>query len=165
MFLQSIKEVRAVRWSKAHLWDIKIETEAPVAPFDQWFPATDVEDDRWTMQNFDFTLHNTIYTIPQGSNQKLLRVTFADDVFRTIEVWLDDWVSKGILNNGEFITPVLDAMRRITILRLDELKNPINELTRSYWIVPQGSYNFNGRSESESGQNTVEFIKLATLES
>jgi len=167
MYLQSIETLRAVKWSKSYLWDIlflgadspnaRAEYRSqPKAPFDYWFPATEVETLDANVQVFDFSPPVRTMSIPKGSDYQRLSVNFVDDVDSTIELWISDWINGQIFNNGAGVSPVEECLRTCIVYRLDNARNPIHGW--QYSVFPSGEMPWQGRSESAVNEYKVDFV-------
>ena len=161
MYLTSIEQIRKIQWGRAHDWDIKFEDPKLGEPFNQWFPASDVEENIATLQTFQFEggIWDNLQ-IPKSTTPCTLKVTFYDDEKHTLLNWLDNWINKEILNDGEGVSPLEDCIKIVTIAKLDSMKNPIH-LT-SYYVFPEGEITFAGKSTAEAHVYTMNFIIAGT---
>jgi len=133
MYLRNINQVREVEFAKSYNWDIKLfnsQQGKPVnplpTPFDQWFPAIDVEEDIADLESYTFTRYMNDYKVPYKTNPKEVRITFYDDHNHKLSAWLDTWINKEILNEGNFISTLEDSVKfiqlaRTTISKRDDL--------------------------------------------
>ena len=166
MYLQGIETLRAVKWSKSYLWDIiflgavdfyKSATYGkPKAPFDTWFPATEVEVLDANIQVFDFSPPMRNLSVPKGSEVQRLSVNFVDDVDCTIQQWMAEWMNEQILNNGAGVSPVTECLRTCIVYRLNNARKPIKGWR--YNVFPTGELPWQGRSESAANEYKVDFV-------
>lgn len=146
-------QIRQVQWGAEYLWELRFP--AAPSPFNQWFPATDVEENLWNLEEKQFELFMNTYGIPAGTSLLDLKVTFNDDVYHTIRRWLTQWVNTEILNNNRGITPVGNCCKLVQLSKMNFQKQPIS--TSSYWVVPKGSMYYTGSSQSNVLNSMVEF--------
>lgn len=167
MYLESINTLRAVNWSRSYLWDIVFLGSTsrntspdwrygPDAPFDTWFPATEVEELRANLQVFDFHPPVRSMSIPKGSDVQRLSISFVDDVNSTLERWMEDWVNGQILNRGAGISPVEECLRSCIVYRIDPMHEPLYGWR--YHVYPTGELPWQGRSESATNDYKIDFI-------
>lgn len=167
MFLPGIETIRSVEWSKAFLWDIRFvpgkdkdgNPDKSLAPFDKWFPAIDVEENLWTLESMQVDTFIGTFKIPRATSSFDLRVTFMDDMKRTVQQWMTSWVNNTILRRNTSIARVEDpgVARMIQIAKLDSYHQPI-ESPKSYLVYPEGAHYWHGTSQSEVEQYQVNFI-------
>ena len=162
-WLNKAEVLRNVEWSTSIDWDVRFsDGGGPGAPFTDWFPAIDVEENIATLNNHVIEAYMSSYEFPMGSSIFDLSVTFIDDVKYTVHEWLADWINNGILNydkgNGPYLTPLADAVREIQLVRLDatrEWSRRLRDVT--YLVTPDGTLNWQGASSPEVGTNTFRF--------
>lgn len=155
--LNNISQVRSIDWNRAYLWDIRfLPPDNPPAPFDSWFPAVDVDDMMWSLTTYNPETPNFPLAIPTKAMQvRNLGITFQDDVYASIEMWLEEWVNGSILNRGECVSTLFEIIRRVEVLRLSLDKKPIFRCI--YEVYPTDTFTFTGRSESISNQYQTYF--------
>lgn len=92
--------------------------QPPKAPFNSWFPATDIEEDLASVESASFEIYNTTIRIPAKVSPRNLHLTMYDDVDGTIRNWLSDWCSRINGSDGEgFVTPLMSSVGIIQVLR------------------------------------------------
>lgn len=155
-FLNNIDQLRQVEWGKKFLWDIKFE-DAP-APFDQFFPAIDIEEDKAILEHYQFERLSKAFKVPQKTGVKSLRITFADDADNTLVDWLDDWINRLVLNNDGYVSTLERASKLVTLLKLNSTREELNNQQISYWVVPEGQVTYNGSSSSDAQSYSVTFV-------
>lgn len=154
MFLKGKNQLRNIDWSKAYLWDVRFP-DAPV-PFNSWFPATNVEENIYTLNTKSLELYISTYEIPLSTTLFDLKITFIDDIKLTIHEWVSNWINKEILNEGRGLTPISECCKTVQIVKLDAQKSPI--LTSNYKVFPKDAGYFNGSSESQPLSNVIQFV-------
>ena len=163
MFLTGIEQLRKVEWGKTYLWDIKFlsgEKDKLPAPFDQWFPATNVDETLYDIAAYSFDGGmNTGLKIPQSSNAKTIRITFVDKGFEkgslTLAEWLSAWAN-AVVGNGKYVLTLYEAVKSLIITKM----NSQREITAasSYYVFPEGKLSFVGTSESGIPTYDANFI-------
>ena len=151
-------QVRAISWGATYLWDIRFP-DAP-APFNQWFPATDVEENLATLNTKPLELFISTYEIPLSTTLFDLKITFTDDVKHTIEGWISSWINTDILNDGSGITPLADCCKLVQLTKTNFQKEILK--SASYWVFPKGALYFHGTSDASAVSNMVEFVIAGT---
>lgn len=160
-FLTSLHQMRNIEFGKSYLWDIRFP-DVP-APFNEWFPATEVEDDVASIESFEVEAFDTTIKVPQKTSSKSLRITFVDDVNLTLLKFFKSWMKNEILNENQttrYTSTLEESVKRIIIQKLDAAKNPVSEIT--YWVYPEEQLTFSGDSESGSRIYTMSFVKAGT---
>lgn len=159
-YLERQSQIRQIAWARTDLWDIRFPDDgdrlgAP-PPFDQWFPATDVEENILTLETMVIQGPFTTFEIPFGSSVFTLNVTFYDDQNHTLLNWLDEWVNKVILGDGQYVLTLSESVKRVMVAKLNARKDIVKET--SYLVFPKGAVNFHGTSQGEALQYSVPFI-------
>lgn len=115
-YLQNIDQVRSVEWAKSHLWDVKLET-AP-APFNEWFPAFQVEFEIGDVvaKVIDTTVSQ--FKIPGSMHVRSIRLHFYDDVEGTLELWFDDWINRVMFNRGLKVSTISEVTKVLHLMRV-----------------------------------------------
>jgi hypothetical protein len=167
MFTQG--QIRQISWSRSYLWDIRFPS-AP-APFKDWFPATDVSVEMGVLVSKEFTFFSTDCSIPIGTKEKSLNITFIDDAVHTLIDWVTFWMNtivspvsiKGnnfLIDSG--VLTLEQAVKEINIIRLNSKRNPINvgneEYIDKYKVYPTGTIKFIGDSDSKVNSYQVNFV-------
>ncbi|QJT70935.1 hypothetical protein GR7B_00137 [Vibrio phage vB_VcorM_GR7B] len=169
-FLESIDQLRLVEWNTDHLWDIRLPNidanklgELP-SYFQNWLPVIDIEENLATMNTQKFDLYNSNTSIPIGTGEFDMTLIFADDHENKLLTYFKNWINRDILgsNNQGRVTPVFDAARQIWVRKLTRQK--INVETRRYWVIPEGSVDFSGKSQSELSQYQVKLVVVGIPE-
>jgi hypothetical protein len=176
-----IEKLRSVEWAKKHLWALKfIEgNDNPPAPFDQFFPAIDVEVGEASLDSFSFDLGDNSFKIPQKSTVREMRITFIDDENLTIFNWIKNWIRIDLLNNGKYISAINDdhprvsgqgnvkPVRQVQVTKLKSSRFPSifppsnfnsRQIVNTYAVYPEGVLEFSGSSESGAQIYTVSFV-------
>lgn len=151
-------------WGALHLWDVQFPT-AP-APFDEWFPATDIEENVFTLETEALEFYMSTFELPKSTTLFDLKITYIDDIHRTLLFWVANWINSEILNGdkgglgGYRISPIRECCKPVNIMRLNKQKEMIGQAT--YWVFPKGAGYFNGSSEPEPATNELEMVIAGT---
>lgn len=164
-FLNAASEARQIEWARKHFWDIRFEG-AP-APFNDWFPATDIDVGQFNLESNIITAFNAAHRIPRGHTALELRATFYDDDQGTLRRWLREWANGVILGGteqfgerepfpGEYVAALETAVRRVDVLMLNIRRQVVE--ANSYLVYPEGNLSFNGASDSAPQQYSASFV-------
>ena len=153
-FLRNIREIQDIVWDDSYRWDIKIP-DAP-SPFNKWFPAAQVEIGEAISNVHTFEVGQTEFSIPKMMGQRTLTITFYDNVDRALLSWIRDWIVKEIHNEGKGVTPVLDVVKPVEIVHLDENENLLEH--RRFDVIPSGTLSTTLTSTPELQTRSLEFI-------
>jgi hypothetical protein len=163
-FLQSIEQIRAVNWGSKHTWDVRFD-DAPdhvsklIPPFTNWFPVTDISVDEANVDTYAFDLGNNSFEIPAFKSQQMISITFHDSENYTLFKWLRDWIEKDILNKDKavpFVSRLDKVVKTIHITKQNSRKSNID--TRAYFVFPKGNLQWEGTSQPQAQQYTVNFV-------
>lgn len=155
-YLFNLSQLRRIEWGRTYTWDIRFP-DAP-APFNAFFPATDVSEPvatlQWTAQNYFLD----VYRFPHNKLQKDLRISFLDDQNGTLLSWLKNWIEVTIFNQGKAVSPIgtQGVCKRVLISKLDSYRNIVK--TSSYLVFPEGIIDYIGGSQSDHVTYTVNFV-------
>lgn len=158
IWFSSVETMRGVEWNRGHLWDIRFP-DGPSA-FSDWFPATDVEENVWSLTTHELQAGHTSIEIPKGTSVFTLSITFVDSVKCDVEHWLTEWVNDEILTDGR-IGLLTQICKQVDIKKLNPDKTVNNQ--RSYMVFPKDEMFFKGTSDDESHQESVNFVIAETL--
>lgn len=145
MYLNNVNQIRQVEWAKSYNWDIIFydsaasPTERIAEPFDNWFPAIDLEENTANLETHTIEAFQDSYKIPLKSSPKELRVTFQDDHNHVLNKWLNDWVNIKILNKGKFISTLADSVKLVQVVRTS-----VSKLQDAAGIAGQAKANLSG---------------------
>lgn len=181
-----IDQMRSVEWGRKYLWAVRFLNagrgigDVPPAPFNDFFPASDVEFPIVNLNSFNFELGQSGYRIPQRSESRQISITFFDDINSNLLKWFRDWIEIDILNRGRFISCLNDnhylseidssrsedsfgLVRRVhptRVIQIEQLLPDLEPTGISYnlYVYPEGEINFTGASASEATTYTVNFV-------
>lgn len=177
-----ITSQRSVDFDKNFLWVVDFvgggDSLKPPAPFDAFFPASDVTFKLASLNSNEFVQGQSKFSFPQSSNVKDISITFYDDEQRTLQKWMSDWINLDILNNGKYMSGLLDnhvtvandsfgesrqvkPVRHIRLLLLNAFRKDV--LIRNYKIYPDGDIDFSGSQASQATQYTMAFKVVEDL--
>lgn len=154
--LESIEHLRAVEWGRDYLWDARLIGVG--GHFTDWFPSTNVTENLATLNNHTFEGFLSSYSVPLNSSEFTIELSFLDDIDHTITHWLTDWINNGILNGGAYLTPADSAKRMLQVRKKHPDQKVISDTV--YWVIPDGSLDFHGTSESGSHEYSMTFKVL-----
>lgn len=107
--------VRSVQWEQSHRWELSF-TPAPPSPFNEWFPAVDVNHDHGTISTYGISAPVQDLEIPSRMGAKHLSISFLDSD-AVLEKWLESWRSQVVFQNSQTVAPVASCLRRLRYLR------------------------------------------------
>jgi hypothetical protein len=158
-FIKGVEDLRAIEWDAGYLWDIKfIENPSHKSQlsgaFKDWFPASTVNDERFSLTEHTFDLHQFGgVPFPNGASQRSVSITFFDDVHNTLLNWVSLWVKTDILNDGKYLTPLSRCTKRIHIVKLNSQREQLKSFI--YQVIPSGMMDFQGTEHSDSTLHTL----------
>ena len=158
--LQNIEQVRGVGdWARAYLWDTQFP-DAPV-PFNEWFPANDLEEQLAVIENHTMEFFQSTYEIPRASQARRITLTFYDNATHALENWFKDWIRNGIFNGGTAVTPLEGCVRDLRVRKLTPKKETLQLTT--YSIFPTGDFSYRGSSDSAPLIFSLGFVIAGTV--
>lgn len=160
-FLNDIEQLRKVTWGTRYLWDIRFADPTIPSPFNEWFPAVDVEEEVASLESYQFDTPQDVHKVPMTSNSLNMRVTFLDNENMVLFKWLQNWKNTIILNGGKYISTVSTAAKQVTILKLNHQRVIVAETT--YFVYPEGVLAFTGDSSSDAVTYPVNFVIVGKL--
>lgn len=141
-YLQSLEQAFSVTWGKAYLWDVKMP-DAP-SPFNEWLPALSIDETLYDISEYSFQVGGGNYSVPNGWQQKDIRMVLYDDADSTLLNWFRNWGNS--LGTGTTVKTLSEVVRPIHIARLNNQRQVINQ--SSFWVRPAGQLFFQGGSDS-----------------
>jgi len=171
-----IETIRSINYGTTYLWTVDfIDTNGikPPAPFDAFFPASEVTFNLGIINSHTVEMGQSSITFPRNTTFKTVDVTFFDDENRSLQRWMSDWMNVDLLNYGEFMSGINDShqvvaadsfgnssrsvqpMRHIRIALLDKYKS--ETVVYNYNVVPDGNIDFGGTQASEASQFSMKF--------
>lgn len=157
-FLERQSQIRQVAWGRTYLWDLRFD-EAP-APFNKWFPASDVEENVFTINTKVIEGGISTYEVPERSSAFDLNITFYDDEDHTLLDWITKWANTLILNGERRVAVLEQAVKRVDLVKLNSRRVEVKAST--YLVFPKGAINFRGTSDVGVPQYAVPFIIAGT---
>jgi len=153
MYLNTQDQVRNINWSRNYLWDIRFP-DAP-APFNNWFPATDVTIDMGVITSESFEIFTTNFSLPIRTAERTMSITFIDDARHTLVDWLTYWMAS-IVSHGDNVPSGVQtlesAVKSVYIARLDNRHNALIVgnivYIEAYGVYPDGKIQFLGSSDN-----------------
>jgi hypothetical protein len=176
-FLTDISLLRRVQWSQGYLWDIKfvdkpfagllddgvVEHKVP-APFGQWFPAQDVEDEVADLESYTIEAAQTKIKIPLATSNHSLKVTFVDTEAHLLLSFFENWINSVILKKGSSVATIKESVKICQLVKLDSQRQIIQPLVKTYWVYPESKLVFHGTGDSAPLSYTVSLVKAGHAE-
>lgn len=177
-----ITAIRNIEVEKRYLWVVDFIPGAnsitPPAPFDDIFPASEVNIPFTNLSTDNIGFGQTELQIPKNETARDLSITFYDDEQRTLLKWFSDWMRLDIKNNGAYMSGVNDQhqavaadsfgnqrrvypTRQIRLSLLDSYRSEVAHY--NYLIFPKDSIDFAGSQVSEATQYTLNFAIVDDL--
>lgn len=157
-FLERQSQLRQIPWGKSWLWDLKFEDAPP--PFTSWFPASDVEENKFTLNTKTIEGGLSTYEIPEKTAAFDLTITFFDDENHVLLEWLSVWVNSTIFSGERRVAVLEQAVKRVELHKLNSRRETVKE--DSYLVFPKGSINYRGTVDAAVPQYAVPFIIAGT---
>lgn len=171
-----IETLRRIDWEKKYLWTLDfgvIDGFRPPAPFDNFFPASDVVFPLGFIEDLQIDFGQSNFRFPIKTKSKELSITFFDDENRTVIRWMRDWMELDLMNNGQFVSGLSDShnivvpdmngeirpvvpIRSVRLALLQHFKREV--MTFDFSVYPVGELTYNGSQESGAGQYTMNFV-------
>ena len=162
-FLKNIAQLRNIEWGKSFLWDFKIP-DAP-APFNEFFPAIDIEETLVSLESFSFEAHNNTFKIPQKRQVKDVKITFVDDYKNSGLSFFTKWMANDIFKENEkhsTTATLQECAKQILIQKLPSTRGNALLLS-SYLVYPEGPLAYRGNSDSGLLIHQVSLVIVATI--
>jgi len=163
-----VRDLRAIQWGRNYWWDI-LFPEAP-APFNSWFPASEVEEEVANLTAKQLEIWMSTYSIPESRAQRKVNVTFYDTENLTLLNWIEDWINNGIFNVGGDggVSPLEECCKELLISKHKFLDTGEKKMVKQtqYWVFPNlpGGISYVGSSSNIAvPQYTVEFTIAGVL--
>ena len=166
VYLKSVEQLRTVEWSRSFLWDIKFTPgssftkETDGVDLNVWFPATNVEENLWTLDTHPFNGGNSTYEIPKSTTLFTLKVTWVDDVKLSVNKFLRKWVNTEILGVPGTTACLEKCVKLVELSKLDNKGNVVD--FSKYWVYPKGVGMYSGNSDSNNIPGDTDFIIAGT---
>lgn len=181
---KGITMIRAVEWDKKYLWTVDFKDSGPdacnpPAPFDDFFPANDITIPMANLESNIFEAPQMSFKVPHRAQHSDIQVTFYDDEKKTLLLWIKDWMNLDILNDGRFVSGMLDKHKLITgvdsfgirrnvkpvrpmrVALLDAFKDEIQ--VYQFLVYPEGNIDWNGAQASDAQMYTITFSVVKVI--
>lgn len=163
-WLKNLETVRKVQWSGSWLWDIQF-SEGP-SGFGEgpssWFPAVTVRENIYALETHSFNggMINNL-ELPKNTTPFSLSMTVVDDVWLSVEAWLEHWVNSTILNGNDAVSFIEDAVKQVNIAKITSYGSLVQ--LNSYYVYPKGNMDYEGTSDSSVITHEIEFVVAGTI--
>ena len=150
----SVKDLMEVQWARS--WDWAVAFPDAPAPFNDWFPATDFDEQVAALDSEQFEGGLSTFKMPANSGVRMCSVSVVEAVGVPLLAWMDSWVNDDILSRGKLnrgIATLEESVREMYVYRLSNLGKPVYQTV--YLVYPDGVVSNKG--ESEGGLVTYEF--------
>lgn len=162
-FLPGLDAVRQVEFGRKYLWDMAFDPTTPApAPFNSWFPATDVDEDIALLESHTIEGFLSNYKIPLRSRQKHLKITMEDDQKNVLSQWFSQWINVTILQSGLAVAALNTSVKLLHLIKQDSQRITLTQA--NYWVYPEGDISWLGSSASASQEFAVSFV-IASVDS
>ena len=160
--IPTLNDIRQIQWGTS--WQYNIRFPNAPSPFNEWFPCSDVEEDIASLNLYALELTFRNYLIPRGMNPHNIKITFYDDVSRTITLWLKEWIEFIIDPEDGFVRTLSECCDELQVQWLDNQGAEVRVAT--YLVCPNtGQLVFKGTSgESRADQKTYDFMVMSVEE-
>jgi len=173
-----ITSIRSVDWDKKYLWVVDFKDTGanacnPPAPFDDFFPANDITIPMATMESKIFDFPQMTVKIPVGQTVSDITITFYDDEKKSLLLWLRDWINLDLMNDGRFVSGLLDKhplvtgsdsfgvkrnvkpIRPLRVAMLDSYRDEVQ--VYQFQVYPDGNLDWNAGQASDAQSYTITF--------
>lgn len=163
-WLKNLETVRKVQWSGSWLWDIQF-SDGPAGfgeGANSWFPAVTVRENIYVLETHQFNagMVNGL-ELPKSTAPFSLSMTVVDDVWLSIESWLENWVNSTILNGGDAVSFIEDCVKQVNIAKITSYGHLVQ--LNSYYVYPKGNMDYEGTSDSSVITHDIEFVVAGTV--
>lgn len=165
-----IGRLRSTEWAKKYLWELKfvnaisndqVQNPTPNSPFDEWFPAIDIEENVANLETLTKDVYGTNFSIPLKGSLKTMKITFLDDINHTVFNFMRNWINVEILNNGLYTSTLEKSIKAVQVNQLNNARGMVESTT--YAIFPQGSLTRVGSSSSDGQAYSMDFTIAGVL--
>jgi hypothetical protein len=123
---------------------IDSSTTTPTTPFNQWFPATDYNDTKLTGSSAALGFYLRQYKFPIAASVNDITLTFPDDVYGTLYLWLKKWYNY-IYDDTAGIACIYDCAKQLKVQKLGPDKKPLTNISTglpmvyTYYVYPEST--------------------------
>ena len=162
----TIDWLRSIEWARSYKWEVEFLTTsysdlpAPPAPFNEFFPASDVDFGSKSINTSAIESPIKPAEIPFGTDVHHMSITFYDNDDYVLMGWLEDWM-KAVNGGGKYVLSLTEASLQVNL----RLLNSKDMITKEYalYVFPMGEVKYAGTSESGVAQFTGEFVIVGDL--
>lgn len=144
VYLKDLTKVRSIQWGTNYNWDIKFD-DAP-SPFNEWFPATDIDLNTGDGVPYTYMPSRKDYKIPLMGSSGTITLTYKDDDKNTLYEWINKWFNNIYMGAGGVLS-LKESVKKLTVLRLNTKKQITD--TTVYYVYPYGDDSYKGSSEPD----------------
>jgi hypothetical protein len=149
--IDTINKIRSVEYGLTYLWNIRFTNPTPPSPFSDFFPATTMDEDIFSLESYMFEASHGLYKVPlKRGATKEIQLNFYDDVNNTLLNWFDEWVNgdDGIFDrNGSRVKPLEECVRQVQVVRQNANREDVGN-PRTYWVYPEGKLPYQGDNDA-----------------
>jgi hypothetical protein len=159
----TIEKLRSVEWGRSYLWEVVFPTAPP--PYNEWFPATSVTENLWSVEMRPIELPYTTTEIPGSSSAFGFTLGYQDDANHTLTSWFEQWVNEIMLPGDRPRLYVSEMVRPVMLLKYQpnhELLKTRNSYSQ-YWVLPKGEQNFEGSNQSDGITMNVDMVIMGVI--
>ena len=170
---RGISDLRSVQWSNQLHWDVifvnpvlegqtadEIKERGVPYPFNEWFPATSVEDQTADLELYSLDTPFKPLKFPMTGGSKTIKLTFVDTAAHLLHSFFETWIEKTIQNERQYIATIQESVKYMQVRRLNPDRSIISNLTKTYLVIPQSSLNYEGTDKPDPNSYSVTFVKV-----
>lgn len=159
-FLKNIDQLRAIgNWATTYLWDIRFgdgfvkKLPCPY-PFNEWFPASSVEEPIFSIETYQINAHVLSTEIPRSTGLRQISIECYDDYNHTLESWLRLWY-EDTFDNLKNVKTLYEVVKLLEVQRLSPERQVLH--TNRYYVFPKGNLVVSQNSQSTPKKLSVSF--------
>ena len=142
-FTPGLGAIRSVEWGQTWHWDAKFDA-APV-PFQNWFPAFEVEAEIFNIGQHDFSIGSMTFSHPELKSRSPMTVSFYDNDEQVLFNWLHDWQADIFTEEG-LVGTITEIAKRLVLVSTTAIHE--RHTVIESWVYPTGPTTWIRNSES-----------------
>lgn len=155
-YLKSKDQLLNIEWGISNKWDVRIlDNDAP-SIFRSFFPATDVTEPVFDLEEHTFNIGYASLNVISGYKVPKLSMTFYDDHNGTLERYLEKWTNQNILGGLTSVLPIESCLKSIEVYRYNNFGKKI--WNTIYKVCPSGELSRENTSDPKFISLKVDFI-------
>lgn len=150
----TLSQVRAVQWGMSHLWEVSFPDSKIPSPFNNWFPAINVNWSQSSPDQTGITLPYQDIEIPKSIGTGSVSISVYDNETSVLEEWVNNWIKQIYTIQG--VLTLSEAVKLLCINKLNSQKKVIK--THKLLVYPKTNAPFIRSSEAVAVEYELEFI-------